>query len=206
MRILQFFQSACLCYGIGAANPKWILTARFLTRFSISSWPTVLARQIPPTIAVMPIHQVRKTPDETSCVTASTQKTRASTTVGFQRHYQEAWLPGVQVSLPCGCLLFRKTNQSKDGSFNGSSAGYHGYWITDFTTVDPHMGTEEEFKVLSTKLIREAGRSSSTLLPIIQRILLVTMAAVPAHTVAVLSILTHAPTWKSSTKDLSMWS
>ena len=26
------------------------------------------------------------------------------------------------------------------------SAGYHGYWITDFTTVDPHFGTERELQ------------------------------------------------------------
>ncbi|NRA64781.1 MAG: hypothetical protein HRU19_09895 [Pseudobacteriovorax sp.] len=32
------------------------------------------------------------------------------------------------------------------GSIENSSAGYHGYWITDFTTIDPHLGTEEEFK------------------------------------------------------------
>lgn len=28
------------------------------------------------------------------------------------------------------------------------SAAYHGYWGTDFTTVDPHLGTEEEFRYL----------------------------------------------------------
>ena len=27
----------------------------------------------------------------------------------------------------------------------GSSAAYHGYWIRDFTSVDPHLGTEAEF-------------------------------------------------------------
>jgi len=26
------------------------------------------------------------------------------------------------------------------------SAGYHGYWVTDFTTVDPHLGTDADFK------------------------------------------------------------
>ncbi|NJC83352.1 pullulanase-type alpha-1,6-glucosidase [Planosporangium mesophilum] len=30
----------------------------------------------------------------------------------------------------------------------GDSAGYHGYWITDFTAVDPHFGTEAELKRL----------------------------------------------------------
>ncbi len=27
----------------------------------------------------------------------------------------------------------------------GSSAAYHGYWIRDFTSVDPHLGSEEDF-------------------------------------------------------------
>ena len=30
----------------------------------------------------------------------------------------------------------------------GSSADYHGYWGLDFTTVDPHLGTEADFKAL----------------------------------------------------------
>ena len=25
------------------------------------------------------------------------------------------------------------------------SAAYHGYWILDFTTVDPHLGTDADF-------------------------------------------------------------
>lgn len=29
-----------------------------------------------------------------------------------------------------------------------NSAGYHGYWITDFTQIDPHLGTNEEFAAL----------------------------------------------------------
>jgi glycosidase len=28
------------------------------------------------------------------------------------------------------------------------SAGYHGYWITDFTQIDPHLGTNAELKAL----------------------------------------------------------
>jgi glycosidase len=27
----------------------------------------------------------------------------------------------------------------------GDSAGYHGYWITDFTHIDPHLGTDADF-------------------------------------------------------------
>ncbi|MBA3266597.1 MAG: alpha-amylase, partial [Nocardioidaceae bacterium] len=31
---------------------------------------------------------------------------------------------------------------------DGPSAGYHGYWITDFTRVDPHLGTNAELAQL----------------------------------------------------------
>jgi glycosidase len=33
----------------------------------------------------------------------------------------------------------------KQKAVQGSSAAYHGYWIVDFTTVDPHLGTEQDF-------------------------------------------------------------
>jgi glycosidase len=32
----------------------------------------------------------------------------------------------------------------------GGSAGYHGYWGLDFTTVDPHLGTEQDFAAFVT--------------------------------------------------------
>ena len=31
---------------------------------------------------------------------------------------------------------------------DGPSAGYHGYWITDFTQVDPHLGTNQDLAEL----------------------------------------------------------
>jgi alpha-amylase len=31
---------------------------------------------------------------------------------------------------------------------DGPSAGYHGYWITDFTQIDPHLGTNAELKAV----------------------------------------------------------
>jgi pullulanase-type alpha-1,6-glucosidase len=45
-------------------------------------------------------------------------------------------------------------NKPVQGSGNDVSAGYHGYWITDFTALDPHFGTEADLK----RLVREAHR------------------------------------------------
>ncbi|SDL51742.1 pullulanase-type alpha-1,6-glucosidase [Tessaracoccus oleiagri] len=39
-------------------------------------------------------------------------------------------------------------NRPVQGSGDDISAGYHGYWITDFTQIDPHLGTNEEMKAL----------------------------------------------------------
>ncbi|GAA2220274.1 alpha-1,6-glucosidase domain-containing protein [Micromonospora olivasterospora] len=43
-------------------------------------------------------------------------------------------------------------NRPVQGSGADVSAGYHGYWITDFTQVDPHFGTNADLK----KLVRQA--------------------------------------------------
>ena len=37
-------------------------------------------------------------------------------------------------------------NKPVQGGPGQESAGYHGYWVTDFTSVDPHFGTNAEFK------------------------------------------------------------
>ncbi len=37
-------------------------------------------------------------------------------------------------------------NKPVQGGPGQESSGYHGYWVTDFTTVDPHFGTDAEFK------------------------------------------------------------
>lgn len=42
-------------------------------------------------------------------------------------------------------------NMPVQGEGDDVSAGYHGYWITDFTQIDPHLGTNAELKQLLNK-------------------------------------------------------
>ncbi|MFF8937297.1 pullulanase-type alpha-1,6-glucosidase [Streptomyces paradoxus] len=42
-------------------------------------------------------------------------------------------------------------NQPVQGTGANASAGYHGYWITDFTQVDPHFGTNQDLENLISK-------------------------------------------------------
>ncbi|MCJ9428812.1 alpha-amylase family glycosyl hydrolase [Kordiimonas marina] len=42
-------------------------------------------------------------------------------------------------------------NKAVQGDAKHLSAGYHGYWITDFTSVDPHLGTNDDLKALVTE-------------------------------------------------------
>ena len=37
-------------------------------------------------------------------------------------------------------------NKAVQGAKGHASAGYHGYWITDFSDIDPHLGTKSDFK------------------------------------------------------------
>jgi pullulanase-type alpha-1,6-glucosidase len=39
-------------------------------------------------------------------------------------------------------------NRPVQGAPPNDSAGYHGYWITDFTQIDPHLGTNQDLKDL----------------------------------------------------------
>ncbi|WP_225830935.1 pullulanase-type alpha-1,6-glucosidase [Streptomyces sp. NK08204] len=42
-------------------------------------------------------------------------------------------------------------NRPVQGTGSNVSAGYHGYWITDFTQVDPHFGTNKDLETLISK-------------------------------------------------------
>ena len=39
-------------------------------------------------------------------------------------------------------------NKPVQGPPGAESAGYHGYWAVDFTKIDPHLGTDADFKAL----------------------------------------------------------
>ena len=39
-------------------------------------------------------------------------------------------------------------NKPVQGLPGQETAGYHGYWVTDFTQIDPHLGTNEDMKAL----------------------------------------------------------
>jgi glycosidase len=39
-------------------------------------------------------------------------------------------------------------NKPVQGAPGSEAAGYHGYWITDFTQIDPHLGTNEDMRQL----------------------------------------------------------
>jgi len=55
-------------------------------------------------------------------------------------------------------------NKAVQGARGQESAGYHGYWITDFTTVDPHLGTEAD---LRTFIAAAHGRGMKVYMDII---------------------------------------
>ncbi|KUL46343.1 pullulanase-type alpha-1,6-glucosidase [Streptomyces regalis] len=42
-------------------------------------------------------------------------------------------------------------NRPVQGTGSDASAGYHGYWVTDFTQVDPHFGTNKDLETLISK-------------------------------------------------------
>ncbi len=54
------------------------------------------------------------------------------------------YLEGLGVTAIWFTPIFK--NKPVQGPPGQESSGYHGYWVTDFTQVDPHLGTNEEFK------------------------------------------------------------
>ena len=56
------------------------------------------------------------------------------------------YIQGLGVTALWVAPIFR--NKPVQGPAGHESAGYHGYWITDFTHVDPHFGSDADFKAL----------------------------------------------------------
>ena len=54
------------------------------------------------------------------------------------------YLEGMGVTAIWFAPIFK--NKPVQGPSGDESAGYHGYWVTDFTQPDPHFGTRAEFK------------------------------------------------------------
>jgi neopullulanase len=54
------------------------------------------------------------------------------------------YLQGMGITAVWFAPIFK--NKPVQGPKGDESAGYHGYWVTDFTSVDPHFGTNAEFK------------------------------------------------------------
>ncbi|WNV83278.1 pullulanase-type alpha-1,6-glucosidase [Umezawaea sp. Da 62-37] len=62
------------------------------------------------------------------------------------------YLDGMGITAIWMTPMFR--NQWVQGAGADASAGYHGYWTTDFTSLDPHFGTTQEMR----QLISDAHR------------------------------------------------
>ncbi len=58
------------------------------------------------------------------------------------------YLEGMGITAIWMAPIFKNRPVQGDGTITGSSAGYHGYWITDFTQVDPHFGTNDDLQAL----------------------------------------------------------
>ncbi|MFI9559632.1 pullulanase-type alpha-1,6-glucosidase [Nonomuraea endophytica] len=75
-------------------------------------------------------------------------------------YYQGGDLKGLIAKLDyiqgLGTTALWITPAFKNRPVQQDSAGYHGYWITDFTRIDPHLGTNAEMKQL-VKLAHRRG-------------------------------------------------
>jgi len=56
------------------------------------------------------------------------------------------YLQGLGITAIWVAPIFK--NKPVQGPPGQESAAYHGYWVTDFTQVDPHLGTNADFKAL----------------------------------------------------------
>ena len=80
--------------------------------------------------------------------TASTRPTRASTTAATSPACARTSTTSRASAPPrSGSRRASRTSRCRARAPN-ARAGYHGYWITDFTQIDPHLGTNAELEAL----------------------------------------------------------
>jgi glycosidase len=64
--------------------------------------------------------------------------------------YHGGDIKGLQAKLPylknMGISAIWLTPIMRNQAMQGDSSGYHGYWILDFTEIDPHLGTNNDLK------------------------------------------------------------
>ncbi|MGL1956100.1 MAG: alpha-amylase family glycosyl hydrolase [Colwellia sp.] len=93
--------------------------------------------------------------DKSNDMGASAQdKKRALSHGGFDKKsdgmYHGGDLAGLTQKLPyldnMGITAIWLTPLLRNQAVQGDSAGYHGYWILDFTEIDPHLGTNADLK------------------------------------------------------------
>ena len=77
---------------------------------------------------------------------ASTRPTRASTTAATSTGLTSKldYIKGLGTTAIWLTPSFN--NKPVQGTGGQESAGYHGYWITDFTHIDPHLGTNDDLQ------------------------------------------------------------
>ena len=107
---------------------------------STSSWPTGSTTVTPPMI---PTATAR-----TAWSVAWMPPTRASITGGDLRGVIDRldYIEGLGTTAIWLTPTFE--NRPVQGVGDAVSAGYQGYWITDFTQIDPHPGTNDELREL----------------------------------------------------------
>jgi len=81
-------------------------------------------------------------------------KTIAISQGGFNPEHKGAYhggdIPGLTEKLPylkdMGVTAIWLTPILRNQATQGDISGYHGYWVLDFTEIDPHLGTNEDLK------------------------------------------------------------
>ncbi len=67
-------------------------------------------------------------------------------------HYHGGDIVGLKEKLPylqaMGITSIWLTPIMRNQAVQGDSSGYHGYWVLDFTEIDPHLGSDQDLKDL----------------------------------------------------------